>query len=89
MSKGMSTGLKVAVVAIVILIVAVVILGIFTGGIQRIAAIINSWLGGSNENPCETACNVWCTTNPEGETPYSTFLGCKDYPPEGDKKCKC
>ncbi len=84
--KGMSTGLKVAVVAIIILIVAVVVLGIFTGGMQRIGAVINSWLGGSNEHPCEIACNVWCTTNPGNQIPYRTFLGCKDY----DKTtCSC
>lgn len=41
--KGMSTGLKVAVVAIIVLIIAVVILGIFTGGVRPVGDAINSW----------------------------------------------
>jgi hypothetical protein len=71
--KGMSTGLRVAVVAIVILIVAVVVLGIFTGGIQGIAKIINSWLGGGDT--CEVSCNAWkltCNTSMD----YNKFPGC-------------
>ncbi len=74
--KGMATGLKVAVVAIVILSVAVVVLGIFTGGIQGIASVINSWVGGGD--PCDIQCNTWKLTCKPGSYPktYSEFFGC-------------
>ena len=48
--KGMSTSLKVAVVALVLLIVAVVVLAVFTGGMDRVSVQIDNffkWISGN------------------------------------------
>lgn len=84
MAKGMSTALRVTVAAVVILVVAVVVLTIFVGGIENVAAFINAWFKGGD--PCEAMCEAYCTMNPDAEPkPYKEFFGCS----ESDKPCIC
>ena len=75
----MEFALQVAVTAIVILIVALVVLTVFTGGIQNVVSFINSVFG----DPCKLACDNYqftCTEN----RPYNELPGCSK-----DGTCEC
>ncbi|RLJ07710.1 MAG: hypothetical protein DRP12_01765 [Candidatus Aenigmatarchaeota archaeon] len=91
--RAISTPLRIVITAIVLLISALIVLTIFSGGMQNIAQTVSSWLGqkqGQEIPPeCVTACKAWkavnCPKNPSASVPYSTFPGC-DHP--GYCKCK-
>ena len=74
MQKGLSTALKVTVVAVVILIVAVVVLSVFSGGMGNVGKTINQWFawiegktpddldgdrGGQYQQPSTTGAPKW------------------------------
>jgi hypothetical protein len=58
--KALSTPLKILMVIVILLVVAVIVLSIFTGGIQNVAGTITSWFeglfgGGGEIRTCESA----------------------------------
>ena len=58
--------LELVVVAIIILIVALVVIGIFTGGIQNFMNIFNFQSDAQiKQSLCQTACANYCFTHPQ------------------------
>jgi hypothetical protein len=52
----------------VILITALVIIGVFTGGIENFLRSINMWYDTQDVSNCQVQCNTLCISAPEGTT---------------------
>ena len=71
MAKGMSTTLVIVVSAVVILITALVVIGVFTGGLGNFQNIFNPWVKQTGISTlCQSKCQTGCFT---GSPPLDTY----------------